>query len=204
MVDAGAILFTVLLAILEIRHYVTGGDIYRPSNGITEVALYVNVGLAMTIGLERVRGRTGSIVHDVGALIIAALTLVVDRVRPRDASPARDSATTPVGGAFFNPILLGYGLPAVLAITLALIARTTRPMSYRIVAAITAVTLALFYLTLEVRRLFHGPILAGPTSATPSNTAYSTVWLAFGIVLLAVGFSFARNRRGCSRSASSR
>ena len=30
MVDAGAILFTVLLVILEIRHYVTGGDIYRP------------------------------------------------------------------------------------------------------------------------------------------------------------------------------
>ena len=37
--------------------------------------LYVNVGLAMTIGLERVRGRTGSIVHDIGALIVAALTL---------------------------------------------------------------------------------------------------------------------------------
>ncbi len=30
MADAGAILFTVLLVIFEIRHYVTGGDIYRP------------------------------------------------------------------------------------------------------------------------------------------------------------------------------
>ena len=39
IVDAGAILFTVLLAILEIRHYVTGGDIYRPSSGVTEAAL---------------------------------------------------------------------------------------------------------------------------------------------------------------------
>ena len=49
-------------------------------------------------------------------------------------------------------------------------------------------TLALFYLTLEVRRLFHGPILAGPTTDA-EQYSYSTVWLAFGIVLLAIGFA---------------
>jgi uncharacterized membrane protein len=186
MVDAGAILFTVLLAILEIRHYVTGGDIYRSSNGVVEAMLYVNVGLAMTIGLERVRGRTGSIVHNAGALLIAALTLIAVICELLFAWGPR-FANNPVGGPFFNLILLGYGLPAVLAITLALIERTTRPISYRIAATITAVTLALFYLTLEVRRLFHGPILAGPISDA-EQYAYSTVWLAFGIVLLAVGF----------------
>jgi uncharacterized membrane protein len=97
----------------------------------------------------------------VGALIMAALTLlaIVFSLPP---SPA-GFANTPVTGAFFNRILVGYGLPAVLALTLALIARTTRPLPYRVVAAIAAVTLALFYLTLEVRRLFHGPILGGPT-----------------------------------------
>ena len=187
MVDAGAILFTVLLTILEVRHYVTGGDIYRASNGVTEVALDVNVGLALTIGLERVRGRTGSIVHNIGAIIIAGLTLcaiVFDLVIV--AGPR--FGNHPVNGAFINTILLAYGLPAALAIALALIARTTRPMSYRIVAAITAVTLALFYLTLEVRRLFHGPIMVGPTSDA-EQYSYSTVWLALGIVLLAVGFT---------------
>ena len=91
------------------------------------------------------------------------------------------------GGVFFNPILLGYGLPAILAIVLAMIARATRPMPYRALAATTAVVLALFYLTLEVRRLFHGPEMSGPTSDA-EQYAYSTVWLAFGIVLLAVGF----------------
>jgi uncharacterized membrane protein len=186
MVDAGAILFTVLLAILEIRHYVTGGDIYRVPDGVVEAMLYVNVGLAMTIGLERVRGRTGSVVHNAGALSIAALTLVTVVVVLLLAWSPRFN-DHPVGGAFFNLILLGYGLPAVLAITLALIARATRPISYRVAATVTAVTLALFYLTLEVRRLFHGPILAGPISDA-EQYAYSTVWLAFGIVLLAVGF----------------
>ena len=186
MVDAGAILFTVLLAILEIRHYVTGGDIYRVPDGIVEAMLDVNVGLAMTIGLERVRERTGSIVHNAAALLVAALTLVAIIAVLLSAWGARFNGT-PVGGAFFNLILLGYGLPAVLAIILALIARTTRPIAYRIASTATAVTLALFYLTLEVKRLFHGPVLAGPISDAEQYT-YSTVWLAFGIALLAIGF----------------
>ena len=187
MVDAGAILFTVLLVILEIRHYTTGGDIYRPISPALETMLNVNAGLALTIGLERVRGRTGSIVHNMGALVVAALTLVsVLMVLATAASPAFRNFPI-AGGAFVNTILLGYGLPAVLAISLALIARTTRPMPYRIAAAITAVTLALFYLTLQVQRLFHGPVLAGPVSDAEQYT-FSTVWLVFGIALLATGF----------------
>ena len=83
MIDSGAILLTVLLAFLEIRHFINGGDVYRASASLAEVALQVCVGLAMTIGLERLRLRTNSIVHDVGALIIAALTLGRHRVRAR-------------------------------------------------------------------------------------------------------------------------
>ena len=47
--------------------------------------------------------------------------------------------------------------------------------------------LALFYLTLEVRRFFHGEILSGPTSDA-EQYSYSTAWLLFGVALLAVGF----------------
>jgi uncharacterized membrane protein len=186
MVDAGAILFTVLLVTLEIRHYVTGGDIYRPVSDATETALNLNAALALTIGLERIRGRTGNIVHNGAALLMAALSVLLVAI-DLFLVVEPEFAVEPVGGAFFNRLLLGYGLPAVLAITLAMIARTTRPIPYRTAAAITAVTLALFYLSLEVRRLFHGTILAGPTS-DGEQYAYSTVWLAFGIVLLAVGF----------------
>lgn len=48
IVDAGAILFTVLLVVLEIRHYVTGGDIYQPVSDLAEVAIDVNAALALT------------------------------------------------------------------------------------------------------------------------------------------------------------
>src|SRR5262249_25732978 len=68
-VDSLAILFPVVWVFVEIRHYINAGDIYRPASGLTEIALQVSVGLAMTIGLERVRGRTNNIVHDVGAQI---------------------------------------------------------------------------------------------------------------------------------------
>jgi uncharacterized membrane protein len=47
--------------------------------------------------------------------------------------------------------------------------------------------LALSYVTLEIRRLYHGPILtAGITSGAEQYT-YSIAWLTFGVALLAVG-----------------
>jgi uncharacterized membrane protein len=172
---------------LEIRHSFAGGNIYNPVRSDVEIMLYANAGLAMTIALEHVRVRTRNIIHNLGALAVAALTLSGPVLANLIAAPSLQFDDTPLGrGAFFNPILLGYGLPATLAITLALIARNTRPMSYRVVASITSVTLALFYLTLEVRWLFHGPALAGPTSDAEQYT-YSTVWLIFGIVLLTAG-----------------
>ena len=128
IVDAAAILFSVLLVTWEIRHYVTGGQIYSPLRGDVEFMLYANAGLAMTIGLEHVRARTQSIIHNLGALIVAALTfmaVLADLI----AAPDLQFSNLPLGGGiFFNIILLGYGLLATLAIALALTARTTRPM----------------------------------------------------------------------------
>jgi uncharacterized membrane protein len=95
----------------------------------------------------------------------------------------------PVGGPLFNLILLGYGLPAVLAITLALIARTTRPMPYRAAAAVTSVALALMLLSLEVTRAFHGPVLTDGITTDAEQYTYSAVWLGFGVVLLLFGIA---------------
>jgi uncharacterized membrane protein len=186
MVDAAAILFTVLLACLQIRHFANNGDIYGRGGGLTELAMQACVGLAMVIGLEWLRGRTHSIVHDVGALIIAALTgiLIVFGLLI-GGNPMVTGE--PVGGAFFNLILLGYGLPAVLAIVLALITRHVRPHPYRVGAATIAIVLALAYLTLEVRTLHHGSVLTRGATTDAEQWTYSVVWLAFGVVLLIAG-----------------
>jgi uncharacterized membrane protein len=189
MVEGAAILFTVLTVFLEIRHYMTGGDIYRQSSALGELALQVCSGLAMAIGLEHVRHRTGSIVHDLGALVIAALPFggIVLGLWMID-NPLFTGR--PVGGPFFNLVLLGYGFPAVLAIALAMQTRGLRPDVYRIIAAATAVLLMLSYLTLEVKRLYRGPVLsAGPLTDAEQYT-YSVVWLAYGVALLLFGIAF--------------
>jgi uncharacterized membrane protein len=185
IVDAAAILFVVLFAALQIRHAVNGGDIYAIPSGLSEAGLQVCAGLAMAIGLERLRRRTHNVVHNAGALIIAAVTLLVIVTELFGLENPRLTGR-PVGDAFLNLVLLGYGLPAVLAITLALVARRTRPMPYRMGAAAVSVLLALAYLTLETMRLYHGPRLTGAIGDAESYT-FSAVWLAFGVVLLAVG-----------------
>jgi uncharacterized membrane protein len=186
MVDSGAILLSVLLAFLEIRHFINGGDVYRSSSSLAEIAMQVCVGLAMVIGLERLRLRSHSVVHDVAALVLAALTLAAI-VLGLGMIENPFFTGDPVGGRFVNLILLGYGLPAVLTAILALVARGVRPKEYSAVAAVTAVALALVYLSLEVRTLFHGEVLNdGPTTDAEEYT-YSAVWLAFGVTLLVAG-----------------
>jgi uncharacterized membrane protein len=187
MADSAAILFTVLLAVLQIRHYMNNGDIFRESTALAEVAMQVSVGLAMAIGLERLRLRTNSIIHNGAALLIFALSVAATVLGLMLAlNPLLTGR--PVGGAFFNLILLGYGLPALLAGILAVMARNNRPLAYRAVAAMVAVALSLMYLGLEVRTLYHGAVLTRGVTSDAEQYTYSAVWLIFGVLLLLAGF----------------
>ncbi len=186
IVDGAAILFTVLLIVMEANHYITGGDPNMSGNALAETALDVSLLLAVIIGLERVRLVSGSIVHDWGARLLAALVLAVIvfglGIADNPLLTGED-----VGGPFINWILLGYGLPAVLAGVLARITRATRPRWYSLTALFVALGLALAYVTLEVARLYHGPNLTSGSISDAEQYTYSAVWLAFGVILLAAG-----------------
>ena len=185
-VEAAAILFTVLLVFMEIRHFINNGDVYRQSAGLTEVALQVCAALAMAIGLERLRMRSGSMVHDAGAVLLtlfagAATVVGLLMVDMPLFSPIN------VGSGFINLLMVGYALPAVLALLLSYAPAGRRPAGYANSIAGAALVLALVYVTLEVRRIYHGPILStGPTTAAEQYT-YSIAWLAFGVILLGAG-----------------
>ena len=185
-VEAAAILFTVLLAFMEIRHFVNNGDVYRQSAGLTEVALQVCVALAMAIGLERLHLRSGSIVHNAGAIV---MTLIAGGATVLGLFMLDNPLLwrIDVGGVVFNLLLLGYALPAVLALLLSYAVAGHRPSGYANTIAAAALVLALAYVTLEIRRLYHGPVLAeGPTTGAEQYT-YSIAWLVFGVVLLGIG-----------------
>ena len=192
-VESAAILFTVLLVFMEIRHAVNGGDVYRNSAGLTEVALQVCAALAMAIGLERLRIRTGSMVHNLGAIV---LTLFAGAASVIGLMVLETPILWPtdVGGVFFNLLLLGYALPAVLALLLSYAVAGRRPASYANTIAAAALVLALTYVTFEIRRLYHGPVLTrGPTTGIEQYT-YSIAWLAFGVALLGIGIFFNSQR----------
>jgi len=187
-VESAAITFTALTLMLQIRHLMNDGDIYRPSASLAEVGMQVSTALAMTIGLEHVRTRTHSIVHDVAARVIGALGFLGALVSLGiHFNPVFTSE--PVGGVFLNTLLLGYAIPALLMAILARMIRNTRPALAYGLAASTAIALALVYLTLEVRTIFRGPVIAGFAASDAEQYAYSAVWLVFGIVLLLAGIA---------------
>jgi uncharacterized membrane protein len=188
MADSAAILFTALTFMLEIRHLMNDGDIFRPRVGLGEAGLQISIWIAMAIGFEHQRGRSGSIIHDAAARVFGGLALlgILIALMFRE-NPLLTGA--PVGGPIFNFILLGYGIPAVLMAILARVVRYTRPQPYYFLCAATAIVLMLAYLTLEVRTLFHGPVLNAPFISDAEHYTYSVVWLGFGVALLLAGIA---------------
>jgi len=185
MVDAAAILFTVLLIVLEVRHYLTG-DPYGSASPLAETALDVSLLLAMVIGLERLRLKSGSVIHDLGTRLLGAWVFVMI-VFSLGVSDNPLFTGEQVGGPFINLILLGYGLPAILAGILAVLIYGTRPAWYSATAAAAALGLALAYLSLEIRALYHGPVLIEGATSDAEQYTYSAAWLLFGVALLAAG-----------------
>jgi len=194
-VESAAILFTVLLAFMEIRHAVNDGDVYRDTAGLTETALQVCVALAMAIGLERLRIRSGSVIHNVSAVMLtvfAGLATVIGLLFLDN--PALWRMGTDIDGAFINPLLLGYALPAVLALLLSYAVAGRRSARYANTIAAGALVLALSYLTLEIRRLYHGPQLTDGITGGAEQYSYSIAWLTFGVALLGIGIFFNSQR----------
>ncbi|MBB4260385.1 MULTISPECIES: DUF2339 domain-containing protein [unclassified Bradyrhizobium] len=185
MVETAAILFTALLAFMEIRHFATNGRMTSPPS-LLEFALQVCVMLAMAIGLERLRLRSRSIVHNVGAVVLTAiggLISVFGLLILENPLIWRID----VGGAVFNLLLLGYALPAVLMLLLSYAVVGMRGKVYANTIAGGALVFALAYVTLEIRRFYHGPILSTGATTGAEQYTYSIGWLAFGVALLGVG-----------------
>lgn len=193
MMESAAILFTVLLAFMEIRHFVNGGDVYRSSSNLTEVALQVCVALAMAIGLERLWERSRSIVHSVSA---GLLTLFAGVASLGGLLFLTNPAIwrIDVGGVIFNLLLLGYALPAVLALLLSYAVAGRRKPAYGNTIAGGALVLALAYVTLEIRRIYHGPIFYNATTTDAEQYTLSIAWLGFGVILLGLGVIFSSQR----------
>jgi len=90
-------------------------------------------------------------------------------------------------GRFINLLLLAYALPAVLMLLLSYAVAGRRPAVYANTIAAGALVFALSYLTLEIRRLYHGANIIEGLTGDAEQYTYSIAWLIFGVVLLGVG-----------------
>ncbi len=185
-VEAAAVLFTVLLAFMEIRHATNGGDVYRANPSLVELGLEVCVALAMAIGLERLRVRTASIVHNISAILLTAFAGLASVF---GLLLLENPLLWPinVGGVFVNRLVLAYAMPAVLMLLLSYAAAGRRPAAYANAIAAGALVMALSYVTLEIRRLYHDRLLTSALTSGAEQYTYSIAWLAFGVALLGIG-----------------
>ncbi|MBR0823634.1 DUF2339 domain-containing protein [Bradyrhizobium liaoningense] len=186
IVETAAILFTALLAFMEIRHLATGGRM-TSAPSLLEFALQVCAALAMAIGLERLRLRSHSIVHNVGAVALTAIAGLISVFGLLILENPWLLSSVNVGGHVFNLLLLGYALPAVLMLLLSYAVAGHRPVAYANTMAGGALVFALTYVTLEIRRFYHGPVLLYGATTGAEQYTYSIGWLGFGVVLLGVG-----------------
>jgi len=192
-VESAAILFTVLLAFLEIRHAVNGGDVYAAVPQLIEFALQACVTLAMAIGLERLRLRSHSIVHNVGAVTLAVIAGLISIF---GLLLFENPALAPIRieGNVVNLLLLGYALPSLLMLLLSYAVAGHRRPAYGNTIAAGALVFALVYLTLQIRRLYHGPLLTDGATTDAEQYTYSIAWLAFGVALLGIGIAAGSQR----------
>jgi uncharacterized membrane protein len=186
-IEAAAILFTVLLVFLEIRHAIYNGHVYTAVPTLFEFALDLCVALALAIGLERLRIRTGSIIHNVGAVLI---TILAGLIAIFGVLILENPMLTwmNIGGHVVNVLLLAYALPAVLMLLLSYAVAGRRSTAYASTLAAGALVFALAYVTLEIRRLYHGPNLIEGLTGDAEQYTYSIAWLGFGVLLLGIGF----------------
>jgi len=125
-------------------------------------------------------------VHDVGAILLtvfAGLTSVFGLLLWENPMLGWIN----VDGTIVNLLLLSYALPAVLMLLLSYALAGRRPRAYANSIAAGALVFALAYVTLEIRRLYHGPILVDGITTDLEQYTYSIAWLGFGVVLLGVG-----------------
>jgi uncharacterized membrane protein len=154
---------------------------------LREQAMQAIAWLVIAYALLRTSGRGGGLVAYWGARILAGLA--AGQVVLLQLIAANPLVTgEPVGEtAVFNVLLLAYGAPALLALLIAREAERQRELTFATIAGGLATVLLLAWITLEVRRAFHGSTLDQGDPSEAELYAYSAAWLAFGIGLLAAG-----------------
>lgn len=189
--EAFAALFALVGAAMLVRHAMNGGVIDAGEPSLAEQAIYSLImigGGAILLALDR---RSPSPVFRWGSIglgVLSVLSIASSHLVALNPLFTNDSTgTIPV----LNLLLLAYLLPAAALAALAWRARGLRPGWYVAFLASGAVALAFAWVSLSIRRLFHGEFIGAWKGMGAVETyTYSAVWLALGVAVLVAGLRF--------------
>jgi uncharacterized membrane protein len=186
--EAGAAGFGFLMVALQLRVW-TSGAIYWADYGLFDQAVQSIWWLVAAGILLRREVTARSPVALYGGRVLLALAALGLLRQLIGSNPLFVSER--VGEmALFNLLGLAYLAPAALCWLLAAGQRFDLQARVRQALWIAAGVLVFAYLTLEVRRAFHGSVISMSPGRMASNGeiyAYSAVWIVYSLVLLALG-----------------
>ena len=186
--DAVAILLAALLCFFEIHHALNAGDALAPRSGHVEQGLFALVALGFSYALMRLDLGRANVVFHYGSLAFGVLSALLIALGLGILENPLFSREPIAGPAVFSSLLLAYLVPGLAAAFVARSSRPHRPAWYVTGLAVLAALLVFGYVTLEVRHVFQGELIAlFRRTGAPEQWTYSAAWLLLGLVFLGYG-----------------
>lgn len=184
-----ALLFLALLFVFQIRHLIHDGAVLTERASHLEIGLHLAVMAGFASVLMRVDPVDANPVYRIASIAFALITLPLGLIGLMLAENPLERGNPVEGGLFLNSLLLGYALPAASLLALYLLARHRRPWWYARPVGILGLVIGFAYVSLQTRRFFHEADISIGANTTGEGElwAYSAVWLAIGVALLAAG-----------------
>ncbi|MCJ8053454.1 DUF2339 domain-containing protein [Shinella curvata] len=191
LLQALASLFLLLTAAILVRHGMNGGVLDSSVPTLGEQATYTLLVIGASAIMMSLDLKSPSPVFRYGSMVVGGLSVL--SVLSAHFIGLNPYFTGELLGKWpvLDLLLVGYLLPGIAYGGLAWYARGRRPMPYVIMLALSGVALVFAWVTLSVRRYWHGEGIADWKGFLQSETyTYSVVWLLLGVLLLAVGSKF--------------
>jgi len=181
----------ITLISLELHAFIAGDESVH-GLGLLETGAHICSWLGAAYGLAYRQSLFSSRTSKWGAWVLLAMSataLILGCVVSFNPYFDRQAVE---GGVVVNSLVLAYLAPSVLllAISRKLEALDLRKFEYGFGAA--GLVGALIYITLEVKRLFEGPVLSLQFVSDAESYALSAIWLVCALALLIIGLRLAR------------
>ena len=187
--DALAAAFAFALTTLEVWQLYSPAALSRPVTGWgplewgTQAAAWFALGFLLIEGGRRLGRRVFSVAGRLAVALAGAQALLIHGLFENPALTAQ-----PVGGApIVNLLLWSYGVPLLALLVAARRVASEGGRRLPGAARVAALLLGFALVTLEVRQLFRGSVLAGGEAGGGEQFGYSAAWVLYGTLLLVLG-----------------